>query len=217
MRQFVTFHMPNRSQVKIKTIYYWTESKYTNLMNPNFSIHRSMCTSQNEDIRLPPLMWKQREDGKNGGFSILRMLQTYYLLRSIDKDFRIIEFVQGVRQAIEVISDALTTQRYEVLNGIVTENAITILKYNVKNLTQSQRDLISIEGASILLVPELIKIRVFEDKTMVEIGLNGLYLKSLEISEYYLLSFNYIFQRIYTNNEGGTWMAKLVNHTTDII
>lgn len=98
MRQFVTFHMPNRSQVKIKTIYYWTESKYTNLMNPNFSIHRSMCTSQNEDIRLPPLMWKQREDGKNGGFSILRMLQTYYLLRSIDKDFRIIEFVQGVRQ-----------------------------------------------------------------------------------------------------------------------
>lgn len=52
---------------------------------------------------------------------------------------------------------------------------------------------------------------------MVEIGINGFYFKSLEISEYYLLSFNYIFQRIYINNEGGAWIARLVNHTTDII
>lgn len=55
------------------------------------------------------------------------------------------------------------------------------------------------------------------NETMVEIGINGFYFKSLEISEYYLLSFNYIFQRIYINNEGGAWIARLVNHTTDII
>lgn len=217
MQQFVMLHMHNRSQVKIKTIYYWTESKCTNLMNPNFSIHRSMCTSQKqkEDVRLPPLMWKRKEDR---GFSILQMLQAYYYLRStVDKEFRFIEFVQGVRQAIEVISNALATQHYDALDGIVTETAIKILKDTVESLTQNQRTLIGIQTKNILVMPELIKIKEDNNETMVEIGINGFYFKSIEISEYYLLSFNYIFQRIYINNEGGAWIARLVNHTTDII
>ncbi|XP_043800857.1 uncharacterized protein LOC122719255 [Apis laboriosa] len=219
MRQFIMFHMYNKSQVKIKTIYYWTESKCTNLINPSFSIYRSMCTrqDQNEDIRLPPLMWKRKEDL---GFSIFQMFRSYYLIRStIDKDFRYVKFVEGVRQAIEVISNALATQHYDALDGIVTENAIKILKRNVEGLTQNQRDLISINANGILIIPELIKVKKTEDnnETMVEIGISGFYFKSFEVSEHYLLCFNYIFQRIYTNNEGGAWMARLVNHTTDLI
>lgn len=55
------------------------------------------------------------------------------------------------------------------------------------------------------------------NETMVEIGISGFYFKSFEVSDYYFLCFNYIFQRIYINNEGGAWMARLVNHTTDLI
>lgn len=99
MRQLVMFHMHNSSQVKIKTMYYWTESKCTNLINPSFSMHRSFCTHQKQNesqIKLPPLMWKPKEDL---GLSIFQMFWSYYLIRStIDKDFRFKEFMQGVRQ-----------------------------------------------------------------------------------------------------------------------
>lgn len=209
MRQFVMFHTNNTTQLKMKTIYHWGESKYSNIINPSLNVHR-LLHSRNQN-NLPPLMFGYPKE-----WNVFETIRLYFMLNSsIDPEFRLRDFMIGAHQAMIAISTALNMQDYEALNGMVKEKAIKVLRHRIDRLTPRQRELLIVEDESLMCFPYFIKLRRNKDSNaaVVQIGIQGIFVKSfLDMNSY--VHIHYIFERMYKNGVGREWIVRLVSHTS---
>ncbi|XP_017879282.1 m-AAA protease-interacting protein 1, mitochondrial [Ceratina calcarata] len=218
MRQLVTLRMCSRALVKTDAAFR-DRVECNNINLSNLGAYRSINTNpqrRSEDFHLPPLMWQKTPMSL---FPLFNICMSYLIIRTtIDREFRLKDFVNGARQAISVISNALATQNYDMLDGIVKERSIKILRHRVDRLTQTQRELISVDLNRLLSIPGFMTIRKTKgDETIVEIDLLGVNVRdvnenTLNASPIRFIFCYYTFQRKYADGVGGAWTAKVVNH-----
>lgn len=218
IRQLITYGTCGSSPVK-RSAGFQDRVKCSYLNLSNLGAYRSINTNPQrrfEDFHLPPLMWQKSPMVL---FPLFNICTSYLIIRTtIDRDFRLKEFVNGARQAITVISNALATQNYDTLDGIVKERSIKILRHRVDRLTDSQRQLIGVDPSKLLSIPGLMAIRRTKgNETIVEIDLLGVNVrdideKMLDMNAIRFIFCCYTFQRKYADGVGGAWIAKVVNH-----
>ncbi|KAK1131009.1 hypothetical protein K0M31_017312 [Melipona bicolor] len=215
IRQFITFHMNNTTQMKMKTTQYCRELKNSNLINASFNIHRLFFTENQNQNLLPPLMTKVVPKD-----NLLKIFWTYhYIRRTIDHEFNNQIIMQGVKQAIFVISEALSKQNYEALDGIVSPKAITVLRHRVNRLTPSQLELLNINPDFLGFFTRSLSAKRMKDSTnaIVEVAIHGMTMMGIPVERQSYIYFCYVFQRKYKDGMGGPWIVKLVNHTSMLI
>ncbi|CAK9804833.1 hypothetical protein ANTQUA_LOCUS4255 [Anthophora quadrimaculata] len=179
-----------------------------------------ICMSRNGwemNSRLPSLMWQHPNFAK---LTIFNMLFAYIFLRTtLDREFRLKTFIDGAKQAMLVISNALGAQDYKELESLVHERTIKLLKSRVSSLNPNQRKLISIEKDKFICIPGGIFIRNKDNMKVVEIATLGLYIQGdinfIMPPPEGIAFANYIFQRTYVHNGswiGGPWTVKSITH-----
>lgn len=74
--------------------------------------------------------------------SILDLLKIWFIstfrMPSVDKDFKMPEFLDGATQALIVVSQRLGAREYDELVGMVTPEALSILRTNIDRMTPEQ-------------------------------------------------------------------------------
>ncbi|KAF3430479.1 hypothetical protein E2986_05984 [Frieseomelitta varia] len=163
--------------------------------------------NKSQKILLPPLMTKivPRE-------SLFKIFWSYlYIKRTIDHEFNNETIMQGIKQAILVISEALSKQNYEALDGIVSPKAIKVLKHRVNHLTPSQQELLSINLDFFgFFTRSLTSKRIKGSKdVLVEIAVHGMTMIGIPVERESYIYICYVFQRKYKNGMGGPWIVKL--------
>ncbi|XP_054000120.1 m-AAA protease-interacting protein 1, mitochondrial [Hylaeus anthracinus] len=240
MRNFSTFLVCNRSQIKNKLTHYWTELKCTSTINPSLTVHhRSFNTAPEEKICLPPLMDVPLVLYPTL-FSWLKVWASSLAFSfTLDKEFNLEEFTNGALHAIQLVSRLLAAQQYEQLNGLVEDKTIEILKQNVSRLTEEQRSLITISENCIRTIgPTDMSIKKSETEDnnyTVEISKIAYYTKSVSMPEddslkdqnvfeqmvknfdqRSIIICNYTFERNYVNGIGRDWIITVANHFTPV-
>ncbi|XP_057323989.1 uncharacterized protein LOC130666753 [Microplitis mediator] len=152
---------------------------------------------------------------------------------SLDNEFDMIEFSDGSKQAVEVVSHALAEEDYDSLQGLVIPDVIEKLRKRISLLSEEQKKLIPIKKGEIYAnFPYSIDVRregdedrerVFADITMAYYSLRGFEemqkrgeLPPLEMGimpeyrEKIYLS-NYRFTREYTENVTSSWIVTMCN------
>lgn len=87
-------------------------------------------------------------------------------ITSVDKEFRIEEFLDGAGQAMQMVSQNLADGNYEALDGLITEDALKIIKKNIKRMTLKQRNEIRMYKENIIRT-NWYKIKLSEDRNVV--------------------------------------------------
>lgn len=72
-----------------------------------------------------------------------------FLIPNIEKSFDADEFIDGATQAMEVVSKRLAAQEYNELDGLITPKALQILRENINQMTEKQRNEIPITASNI--------------------------------------------------------------------
>ncbi|XP_046752078.1 uncharacterized protein LOC124414932 [Diprion similis] len=117
------------------------------------STHRYFSTQQNENFKRPyiPLMDYPRTFDV-GFCEAVRYNRTLkYHMAKIDREFDYKEFKKGSIKAVLTVSNALSLEDYESLEGLVTPDAIKILKGNVSRMSKEQKAEIAMDGKKFLL------------------------------------------------------------------
>lgn len=73
-----------------------------------------------------------------------------FVIPDIDKGFDAQEFIDGATRAIEVVSRRLAAQEYNELEGLITPEALDILRTNIDRMTDEQRSRIPISADDIV-------------------------------------------------------------------
>ncbi|CAK9819631.1 hypothetical protein ANTPLA_LOCUS10316 [Anthophora plagiata] len=201
-----------------KAMYCGPNWKYLNGANTNLVLNRYVSENKSrESYRLPPLIWQHPNIAK---LAIFDTLLTYVFLRAtLDKEFRLKTFLDGAKQAMLVISNALGAQNYEILESLVHERTLKLLKNRVSRLRPDQRQLIPIKQNNFMCVPGNISIKKRDDNKIVEIATLGLYIQgdiNYVVQQKESIGFaNYVFQRTYVYEEswtGGPWTVRSITH-----
>ncbi|XP_017754604.1 PREDICTED: uncharacterized protein LOC108548026 [Eufriesea mexicana] len=213
VRQLVTYYM-HTTQAKTKPTYDCTKFKYSYLTNASLNVHRLLSSRPESTFRMPPLM---QIYVPSKYLSLLYFIKSAYLLHAVvDKDISLLNFRTGVNQALKVISNALCTQNYEVLDGMVTERTLTILKHRVDRLTPDQRNFLDLTNKPYNLSPMFIALNRIKgkDETIIKIGIRGII--TMEQNFFTQITwdpqFIYVFQRKYINGIAGAWIVRFINY-----
>ncbi|KAK0090648.1 hypothetical protein PV325_009391 [Microctonus aethiopoides] len=150
----------------------------------------------------------------------------------LDSEFNMPEFIEGSKQAVVVVSEALAREDYDSLSELVDSKVINELRNKISTLTQEQKNLIAIRLDDIYgSFPH--SIRVFDssddgEKTFAEISMVYYSLRGLrelreqnivpplemglmpEYQDKIFLS-NYKFRRDYTNGNTEPWIVSMCN------
>ncbi|KAK0168551.1 hypothetical protein PV327_002337 [Microctonus hyperodae] len=193
----------------------------------------SVGSDQQLSVSLPPLTNDEIHILPN----IFQALPSAYYLHGVlkgrlDPELNMPEFVEGSKQAVVVVSEALAREDYDSLSGLVDSKVIDKLRIKISALTQEQKNLIAIRLDDIYgSFPY--SIRVFEggeenDKTFAEIAMVFYSLRGLrelreqnivpplqmgimpEYQDKIFLS-NYNFRRDYTNGNTEPWIVSMCN------
>ncbi|XP_046435539.1 uncharacterized protein LOC124187210 isoform X2 [Neodiprion fabricii] len=136
------------------------------------STRRYFSTQQNENIKRTyiPLMDFPAEP-EAGIFQLLKCLLAFkFGISRIDQEFDLNEFINGSQQAVCVVSNALAREDYESLDGLVTPDAIEILKGNISRMSEEQKAEIALDSKEFLFCfPSTVNIRDDESSKIVEI------------------------------------------------
>ncbi|CAL7937015.1 unnamed protein product [Xylocopa violacea] len=130
IRQLAALHIHGKVQINKKSMYHFTEYKYSNLSNPNLCVQRLCSTNPGNQQKesLKPFIWQHREID----FAIYNVLFSYIkIITCVDATFGLMEFLKEAYQALLVISQALAAQNYEALEGLVNGRTIKLIKLTV--------------------------------------------------------------------------------------
>ncbi|XP_046752075.1 uncharacterized protein LOC124414930 [Diprion similis] len=136
------------------------------------STHRYFSTQQNENIKKPDIPLMDFPTTSNP--AIFQLLKSFLAVKfgipRIDREFDLDEFMTGSKQAVLVVSNALSREDYESLEGLVTPDAIKILKDNVSRMSDEQKAEIGLDSKEFLFYcPISINIRNDKSSKIVEI------------------------------------------------
>lgn len=213
---------------------HWTETESSRLTKSNFTTCRWYNTEHQRETNEPilePLLPNAPLILAPKPYNIItnRLAAAFKINFPIDSDFYIDEFLEGANYSISFVSKALENQNYELLEGLVAEETIEVLKKKVDSLTGYQRSLITVLEENIYISqPIAINVTPRQNQDIqehiVEIGhvcyyKPGSSLKDvvmqdvipLMLSGNYCVT-NYRFKRTYKNSVGGSWMITVANH-----
>ncbi|XP_046752081.1 uncharacterized protein LOC124414934 [Diprion similis] len=195
------------------------------------SMHRYFSTQQNESFGrsyIPLMDYPRKYDaGYCEVFKYDTTLQHHF--PRIYQDFDFEEFGRGSVEAVLTVSDALSFEDYEGLEGIVTPDAIEVLKGNVSRMSKKQKAEIAMDKENLVFYcPISINIRDDESPKIVEVlmlyhflqnwrGFQGAPIHTLLAAldnPFYLwntICCNYRFVRQYGHMDS-SWLIDVVNH-----
>lgn len=67
-----------------------------------------------------------------------------YVIGPIEQNFDVAEFSRGAKEALIVVSERLAGQQYDQLKRLVSPYALPVLEHNIKQMSEQQRQQISI-------------------------------------------------------------------------
>ncbi|XP_068624136.1 m-AAA protease-interacting protein 1, mitochondrial [Battus philenor] len=194
--------------------------------------HRSYCEDRTESRRLPqlmefpPVVWP----------SIIKYMKNWmfsnFIIRPyFDQEFRLNEFIEASKHAVQVVSECLQKSDFTALEGLVEKDAIAALKNAVSKLSVTQRQLLAVDKEDIFYAfPYQVGVMFDEsDKRWVEITMCYHVLKGLKQmqesgdlppitigvqSEFQdkIFILNYRFIREFTKGVEDSWWVNIVNH-----
>ncbi|XP_030753883.1 m-AAA protease-interacting protein 1, mitochondrial [Sitophilus oryzae] len=204
---------------------------------PNLSTERCYCENKSPENKLPPLMNISHIVWPSIFKSFRNLLLTTFIIKPyFDPEFKINDFVNGSKKAVEVVSHKLVESSLEDLNGLVTEDIIPDLQKALSLMSVSQRELLAIKMEDIYFAfPYQIGVIFNDDKgsenqkrfveiTMVYHTLKGLAamkssgeeppLNAGSLPEYQgrISISNYRFIKEFTKGVDSDWTVNLLNH-----
>lgn len=81
--------------------------------------------------------------------SVLKTIKNWMFINFVikphlDKDFVLVDFVQGTKQALDVVSHRLAANDFKSLDGMVVPEALETLKTNIQRMSVAQRNEIAV-------------------------------------------------------------------------
>ncbi|VVC86891.1 m-AAA protease-interacting protein 1, mitochondrial [Leptidea sinapis] len=177
-------------------------------------------------MEFPPIVWPSLIN-----FIKNWMFANFIIRPYFDREFRLAEFVEASKHAVQVVSESLQNSEFKALDELVEKDALCTLKSAISRLSVSQRQLLGINKEDIFYAfPYQVGV-IFDDseKRWVEITmcyhvLRGL--KQMKDSgdlppitlggqpefQDKIFILNYRFIREYTKDVEDSWWINIVNH-----
>uniref|UniRef100_A0A8B9S2E9 Matrix AAA peptidase interacting protein 1 n=2 Tax=Palaeognathae TaxID=8783 RepID=A0A8B9S2E9_APTOW len=161
----------------------------------------------------------------------------YYLLIRLyfDQDFSIEEFTRGAKQAFSLVSKLLSQRKLDLLEELVSEEALKVLKEKISLLPDNHRDALAADIDAIMYTTEG-DVRIYYDddgRKFVSILMRFWYLNGANLPDEvpgetkvfqimfgdestkekkHLLTANYEFQREFTEGAKPDWTITRIEH-----
>lgn len=129
----------------LASIHRATQITSTNAGTPAYNRYASTSTNdgettkRDEPIELMPVTVDEMLSGRSLIDLVSGWVAINLGIKKVEPDFNIKDFLRGAAQAIEVVSGRLSEQKFDELEGMVTPEALAVIKPNVERLNDDQR------------------------------------------------------------------------------